>query len=64
MKCEYCGGLMVIEYLGSYGNAYRLKKNGEPSKKRIKRFIYEEDGSYSMIYCLNCRREPKAKEEP
>ena len=49
---------MVIEYLGSYGNVYPLKKDGEPGKKRIR---YEESGDYPLIYCLDCRR-PKEDE--
>lgn len=57
MKCPYCGGRMVIEYIGNYGNIYPLKKNGEPGKKRIKRILYEESGMEdAMIYCLDCRR--------
>lgn len=57
MKCPLCGGLMVIEYIGSYGNVYPLKKNGDPGKKRMRRIIYEEDGMEStMIYCWNCKR--------
>lgn len=47
---------MVIEFLGSYGNVYPLKKNGEPGKRRIRRFLYEESGDYPLIYCLDCRR--------
>ena len=61
MKCLYCGGRMVIEYFGSYGNVYPLKKDGEPGKKRIRRFLYEESGDYPLIYCLDCRR-PKEDE--
>lgn len=26
MKCPYCGGRMVIEYFGTYGAVYPLKK--------------------------------------
>jgi hypothetical protein len=57
MKCPHCGGLMVIECIGNYGNVYPLKKNGDPGKKRIRRIIYEEDGMEdTMIYCWDCKR--------
>ena len=62
MKCPYCGGRVVIEYLGSYGNVYPLKKNGEPGKKRIRRFLYEESGDVPLIYCWDCRKMVEGKE--
>ena len=59
-KCPYCGGKLVIECVGCYGDVFMLKKNGEPSKKRIKRFIYEHYGmDNAMIYCWNCRKMPE-----
>ena len=48
---------MVIEFIGSYGAVYKLKKNGEPSKRRIRRVLYEESGDDTMIYCWNCGRQ-------
>ena len=52
-KCPECGGCLLIEAIGNYGDVYRMKANGEMSKKRIKRCIYETSGDY-MIYCENC----------
>lgn len=53
--CEKCGGKLVIEYFGEYGDIYRVKKDGEPSKQRIKRKIYGTDeGKEPLIYCENC----------
>ena len=59
-KCPYCGGPMVIEFFGQYGSVFKLKKNGEQSKRRIHRFIYEETVDAPLIYCWDCR---KAREE-
>ena len=45
------------EYFGSYGDVYYLKENGEPTKKRLKRYIYEHGGEDdTMVYCLACGR--------
>ena len=45
------------EYFGSYGDVYYLKENGEPTKKRLKRYIYEYGGEDdTMVYCLACGR--------
>lgn len=63
-RCPHCGGQLVVEYIGSYGDVFMLGKNGEPNKKRIKRFIYEhygEDGK--MVYCWNCRKMPDEEAE-
>lgn len=62
MRCPYCGGRVVIEYLGSYGNVYPLKKNGEPGTKRIRRFLYEESRDAPLIYCWDCRKMVEGKE--
>ena len=59
-KCPYCGGPMVIEYFGQYGSVYKLKKDGEPSKRRLHLFIYEETADAPLIYWWDCR---KAREE-
>ena len=55
--CRFCGGRLVKEYIGNYGDVYYLKENGEPTKKRLKRYIYEHGGEdEAMIYCLACGR--------
>ena len=51
--CPECGGKLLIEAVGNYGDVYRMKENGEMSKKRIRRRIYENSGDY-MIYCEEC----------
>lgn len=51
--CQECGGKLLIEAVGNYGDVYRMKKNGEMSKVRIRRCIYETSGDY-MIYCEKC----------
>ena len=53
-KCPDCGGQIVAEYIGSYGDVYIIGKNGVPHKRRLKRFIYESNGDKPMIYCFNC----------
>lgn len=54
--CQYCGGPLVIEFIGSYGSVYPMKENGEPGRRRIKRILYEEGTSDCMIYCRNCKK--------
>lgn len=45
----------MIEYLGEYGDVYHVKKDGEPSKRRVKRRFYGTDESKKpFIYCENC----------
>ncbi len=56
-KCRFCGGPLVIEYVGSYGTVYLLKKDGTPRKKKMKTFMYEQNsGDEAMVYCWDCRR--------
>lgn len=55
--CNYCGGKMVIEFIGSYGAVYPMKKNGEPGKRRIRRFMYEESGGDFLVYCSACGKQ-------
>ena len=47
--CPVCGGKLLIEAVGNYGDVYRMKKNGKMSKTRLRRFIYENSGEY-MVY--------------
>ena len=54
-KCQKCGGRLVAEYIGSYGDVFLLNSKGEPCKSRLKRHIYEHDGELPMIYCNDCR---------
>lgn len=51
--CKHCGGSLVIEYFGEYGDIYKLKKNGEECKKRLKRVVYGSNDE-NMIYCIKC----------
>jgi len=51
--CPECGGKLLIEAVGNYGDVFRMKKNGEMSKKRIRRHIYESSGDF-MIFCEEC----------
>lgn len=61
--CRYCGGKLVIEYFGSYGTIYPLKRNGREGKRRIKRILYEEsDGDY-MIFCQSCGKAQEVEQE-
>ena len=59
--CPKCGGKLLIEAVGNYGDVYRMKKNGEMSKVRVRRFIYECSGDY-MIYCEDCGNTVDAKD--
>ena len=51
--CPECGGKLLIEALGTYGDVYRMNKNGDMSKARVKRVIYESSGDF-LIYCEDC----------
>ena len=51
--CPECGGKLLIEAVGNYGDVFRMKKNGEMSRKRIRRHIYETSGDF-MVYCEDC----------
>ena len=59
--CPICGGKLLVEAIGNYGDVYRLKANGEMSKKRIKRFVYETSGQY-MVYCEDCGNSVEASD--
>lgn len=59
-KCPYCGGQLAISYQGNYSSIYKLKKDGEPYKRRYKRIIGDENDAISeFIYCLSCLKEIK-----
>ena len=53
-RCPKCGGRLVAEFLGSYGDVHLMKKDGTAQKQRMKRIIYETDGNPPMIYCIDC----------
>lgn len=56
-RCPYCGGQIVVEYIGTYGDVYVVGKNGKPRNKRIRRFIYEHYGEEDkIVYCWDCRK--------
>ena len=59
--CPVCGGKLLIEAVGNYGDVYRMKKNGEMSTKRIRRCVYETSGDY-MVYCEDCGNSVPASE--
>ena len=52
--CPKCGEKLLIEAVGNYGDIYRMRADGEMSKRRIKRIVYEGTDGY-MIYCEQCR---------
>ena len=51
--CPECGGRLLIEAVGAYGDVYRMRANGEMGKVRLRRTIYETTGEY-LIYCEKC----------
>ena len=55
-KCKYCGGEMVVEYFGVYGEIFKMKRNGESGKTRIRKISYGGNGEEPLVYCWNCRR--------
>ena len=60
-KCKYCGGHIVIEYFGDYGEVHRINKDGTVSK-RYKNIIYETHGrDDSIMYCEDCGAEVKGE---
>ena len=58
--CPHCGGRLVAEVYGTYGDAFLLNKDGSISKRRLKRFVYDKDWSKAAIsiYCFDCRQSP------
>lgn len=58
-RCQFCGGLMAVEFFGNYGDVYPLMANGKPGKKRIRRKVYPMSQSDCMIYCRKCGRVPE-----
>lgn len=52
--CPVCGGRMVVEFFGNYGDVYKVNKNGTLSKTRKERHIYPVDFGYCEIYCSKC----------
>lgn len=53
--CPECGGRLLIEAVGNYGDVFRMKRNGEMYKRPIRRYIYEYSGDF-MVYCENCKK--------
>ena len=53
-KCPKCGGRLVAEFIGNYGDIFLLNKDGSGKTRRMKRMIYEHDGDPPMIYCIDC----------
>ena len=56
--CPYCGGRIVAEFIGSYGDAMFINKNGTVSHRRARRFIYDLDHSTQQVYCWDCHKDP------
>lgn len=54
LECLDCGSSLVIEKIGSYGKAYRLRKDGTVGSY-IRQYHYEEDDCY-QVYCPKCGR--------
>ncbi len=50
--CLDCGASLVVEYIGSYGTVYRLRRDGTVGA-RMKSIKYEHSGDY-MVYCPKC----------
>lgn len=59
--CPECGGKLLIEAVGTFGDIYRMKKNGEMSKRRIARRIYDTTGGY-LVYCGKCGAQMEAED--
>ena len=51
--CPNCGGKLIIEVIGNYGDIYHMKADGEIPKRRIRRVVYEGADQY-LIYCERC----------
>lgn len=60
--CEFCGGQLVIEYLGSYGYVYELTRTGRPYKERDRKIVYPLTKTEYTIYCKECGKEPDDNE--
>lgn len=52
-KCTKCGGSLLIEAVGKYGDVYRLKRDGKIGETRIRTHKYEHTGEY-LVYCCRC----------
>ena len=59
--CPECGGRLLIEAVGTYGDVYRMKANGEMGKVRLRQSVYEATEGY-LIYCEKCGRNFPAEE--
>lgn len=52
-QCPMCGGSLVYEALGSYGDCYSInKRTGRLCKTKLRHLHYEHDSV--MIYCSEC----------
>lgn len=52
-RCPKCGGILEYSELMQYSNIYKIKRNGELSKRRVRK----EDNDpmeCGYIYCSNC----------
>ena len=53
-KCPKCGGSLIFEAIGLYGDCFKVnKRTGKVCEKRYKRYHYEHEDY--MLYCLSCR---------
>ena len=59
--CPECGGRLLIETVGTYGDIYRMQTNGEIGKVRLRRTMYESTGEH-LIYCEKCGKNFPAEE--
>lgn len=56
--CKYCGGKLVVEYIGTYGVVYELTRTGKLYKDRDRKIMYPMTKTEFMIYCQDCKKEP------
>lgn len=51
--CPKCGNSLVIEYVGSYGTIYAIRRDGKVGR-RLKSVKYDQSGDGYMVYCSVC----------
>lgn len=54
--CPLCGGALAAEFIGQYGDVYKISKDGNIGKRKMSRNIYDKKKK-PRIFCLDCGNE-------
>lgn len=54
-RCEKCGGRLIYESMGTFGDLYLMRNEGYIFNQRLKRKHYEHfDRETDLVYCEKC----------